>query len=174
MTSIEKNTKISLSKENLEKLNGYGEKVNELLKEYGITGNIQGLTNGEAESLLKLFSHPNRNSNFEDAGQKRFAISCSEISTEYQEKIKQEKRTTPALNRFLKLTSNLSQEDKELFSGNINAISEAIKNNNSEIINLVNSFNKPEYSKKSASYYETVLLGELTGFFFLLEVFTYI
>ena len=161
LTAIDKDIKICPTKENIEKLNNYGDKVDELLKQFGITDNKNGLTNGEVEGLLNLLSDKNRNREFESEDQRRFCILCKEIADAYQSKIKQEERTKPVLNRFLKLTSNLTIEEQKNLSDKINKISEAIKSENHDVIRLVQSFNKPEYSKKSPNFSQDILNADI-------------
>ena len=161
LTAIDKNIKISPTKENIEKLNQYGGKVDELLKQFGITDNKAGLTNSEIESILKLFSDKNRNRKFEDENQRRFGLLCSEIGEAYKARIKQEERTKPTLNRFLKLTSSLPQEEQSSLGESITKITNAIKSENQDVIRLVNSFNKPEYSKKSPAFSEDILIKDI-------------
>ena len=161
LTAIDKDIKICPTKENIEKLNNYGDKVDELLKQFGITDNKNGLTNGEVEGLINLLSDKNRNREFESEDQRRFCILCKEIADAYQSKIKQEERTKPILNRFLKLTSNLTIEEQKNLSDKINKISEAIKSENHDVIRLVQSFNKPEYSKKSPNFSQDILNADI-------------
>ena len=61
LTAPEQDYKISISKENFEKLSVYGEPLNEFLREYGITDNIKGLTDREATEIIGLLSDRGRN-----------------------------------------------------------------------------------------------------------------
>jgi len=61
LTAPEQDYRISISKENFENLSKYGEPLNELLREYGITDNIKGLTDREASEIIELLSDRGRN-----------------------------------------------------------------------------------------------------------------
>ena len=75
--------KIQVSKENLEKLNSYGEKLDELLKEYGITDNKSGLTAKEASEIICCLSDGRRSSEIEGGFRKSFVESLNSIKENY-------------------------------------------------------------------------------------------
>ena len=75
--------KIQVSKENLEKLNSYGEKLDELLKEYGITDNKSGLTAKEASEIICCLSDGRRSSEIEGGLRKGFIESLNSIKENY-------------------------------------------------------------------------------------------
>ena len=162
LTTLNYDTKILPSKENLEILNRYGEKVDELLYEYGITDNKQGLTDGEVQELIKLLSDRSGNQRFEGRRQEYFAAACRAIKNEYVKKIKSEERTRPVYNRFVKLFSCLPQEDKVVLNDSYNQILTAIKSENKDVLGIINKFN---FSKNNSSFsqteYQTLIKDEL-------------
>lgn len=83
LTAPEKDYKISLSKENYEKLNQYGEPLNELLQEYGITDNLRGITDREAKEIVGLLSDRGRNPETQEGTRRIFCLRCRQIQEDY-------------------------------------------------------------------------------------------
>ena len=83
LTAPEQDYKISISKENFEKLSVYGEPLNEFLREYGITDNIKGLTDREATEIIGLLSDRGRNPETQEGIRRSACLRCREIQENY-------------------------------------------------------------------------------------------
>lgn len=83
LTAPEQDYKISISKENFEKLTVYGEPLNEFLREYGITDNIKGLTDREATEIIGLLSDRGRNPETQEGIRRSACLRCREIQENY-------------------------------------------------------------------------------------------
>ena len=152
LTTLNKETKISPSIENIKTLNKYGEKIDDLLKEFGITNNKEGLTNGEVSILLKLLSNKRRIEQFKSRKQENLERACKVIRDEYAKKIKIEEKTRPILNRYIKLFNQLPPNDQISLQNYSEKIINAIKSENKDILNIITQFNSnPQYSKKNLS-----------------------
>ena len=88
MTSLNKETRILPDKENLSKLNRYGGKLDELLKQFGITDNKEGLTDGEVTGLLRLLSDTSTNRKFENRSQEDFSNRLRLLGQELKESLR--------------------------------------------------------------------------------------
>ena len=83
LTAPEKDYRISVSKENLENLNKYGGAVNELLREYGITDNIKGLTDREAKEIVGVLSDRGRAGENQKGIRGSFCLHARKIQEDY-------------------------------------------------------------------------------------------
>ena len=83
LTAPKHDYKISISKENFEKLSVYGEPLNEFLREYGITDNIKGLTDREATEIIGLLSDRGRNPETQEGIRRSACLHAREIQENY-------------------------------------------------------------------------------------------
>ncbi len=83
LTAPKHDYKISISKENFEKLSVYGEPLNEFLREYGITDNIKGLTDREDTEIIGLLSDRGRNPETQEGIRRSACLRCREIQENY-------------------------------------------------------------------------------------------
>ncbi|MCR5401186.1 MAG: Flp pilus assembly complex ATPase component TadA [Treponema sp.] len=95
LTAPEQDYKISISKENIEKLSVYGEPINEFLREYGITDNIKGLTDREASEIIGLLSDRGRNPETQEGIRRSACLRLREIQENY---LKQQTQSQSLIN----------------------------------------------------------------------------
>lgn len=152
LTSITKDTKILPDKESVDKLNEYGGTIDELLRQFGITDNKAGLTDGETKSLLKILSNTSRDRKFGSRSQEIFGLLCQQASDELKAKRKQEEKTRPVLNRFIKISSRLTPQEQQELDQKIKEIISAINSGNKDVAAAINSFTPSKNNKETDQY----------------------
>ena len=149
LTSLNKETRILPDKENLSKLNRYGGKLDELLKQFGITDNKEGLTDGEVTGLLRLLSDTSTNRKFENRSQEDFSNRLRLLGQELKESLKLQEKLKPVVNRFNNLTKDIPEEI--LSSSQRKLITDSIYSQNHELIKFLNSYKPHEQNDFAAS-----------------------
>lgn len=152
LTSITKDTKILPDKESVDKLNEYGGTIDELLRQFGITDNKTGLTDGETKGLLKILSNTSRDRKFGSRSQEIFGLLCQQASDELKAKQKQEEKTRPVLNRFIKISSRLTPQEQQELDKKIKEIITAINSGNKDVAAVINSFTSSKNNKETDQY----------------------
>lgn len=151
LTAPEKDYKISLSKENLETLSQYGEPLNGLLQEYGITDNINGLTNKEAAEIIKLLSDRERIRDSSQGARASFCLRCRQIQENYLLNHPEENQS----NSNLIVSDNKKEyNNSNLEQSSLDNAAELLKNvkfspeNYKKLLNVINEISEISGAKK--------------------------
>ena len=151
LTAPEKDYKISLSKENLETLSQYGEPLNGLLQEYGITDNINGLTNKEAAEIIKLLSDRERIRDSSQGARASFCLRCRQIQENYLLNHPEENQS----NSNLIVSDNKKEyNNSNLEQSSLDNAAELLKNvkfspeNYKKLLNVINEISEISGNKK--------------------------
>lgn len=156
LTALEENVRILPDSNILEKLNMYGGKVDELLEQFGITDNKEGLTNGEINGLLQILADTSTDRSFETGFHRSFSVLCREIQQDFRKETRLQEKLTPVVNRFVNITKELP--NNFINDSQKSQIIASIRSNNLSINHMINAYNKKENNPEA---FITNLLSEV-------------